>query len=153
MFNAQMELVSTAIRSTTERLAAGEDAEAAWSAALEAVRTVRAQEAELAALVEARDVDGLKGVIAAWDAGKRHLPVQDREVLSRAMKAFRKSLKVTRLDAESSLSGGVFSSGRESSILGIRPPDRYPRAVWDELARQKRLVSAGHGVYELPPGG
>ena len=28
---------------------------------------------------------------------------------------------------------------------------RYPREVWEELARQKRLLSVGHGIYELPP--
>jgi hypothetical protein len=30
------------------------------------------------------------------------------------------------------------------------PPARYPRAVWDELVRQKRLFGE-RGVYELPP--
>ena len=67
------------------------------------------------------------------------------------MKAYRKSLKVTRLDAESSIGGGPMSSGRHSTILGIRPPDRYPRSVWDELVRQKRLLGGRHGLYELPP--
>jgi hypothetical protein len=43
------------------------------------------------------------------------------------------------------------SSGRNSGIAGMRPPDRYPRDVWEELARQKRLLSVGHGIYELPP--
>jgi hypothetical protein len=44
------------------------------------------------------------------------------------------------------------SAGRQSTILGIRPPDRYPRAVWDELVRQGRLVGGKHGLYELGPG-
>jgi hypothetical protein len=67
------------------------------------------------------------------------------------MKAYRKSLKVTRLDAESTIGGGPMSSGRRSRIAGITPPPRYPREVWDELARQGRLVDAKHGIYELPP--
>ena len=32
-----------------------------------------------------------------------------------------------------------------------RPPDQYPQEVWDELARQKRLIAASDGTYELPP--
>jgi hypothetical protein len=43
------------------------------------------------------------------------------------------------------------SAGRHSGIAGMRPPDRYSRDVWDELARQKRLISVGHGIFELPP--
>ena len=38
-----------------------------------------------------------------------------------------------------------------SCFAGMRPPERYSRDVWDELARQKRLVSVGHGIFELPP--
>ncbi|MSR63394.1 MAG: hypothetical protein EXS08_13205 [Planctomycetes bacterium] len=91
----------------------------------------------------------MRAVLAEWSANKRTLPEQDREVLRRAMKAYRKSLKVTRLDAESSIGGGPMSSGRHSEILGMRPPDRYPREVWQELARQGRLVARGHGIYEL----
>ncbi|MBM3975966.1 MAG: hypothetical protein FJ299_03115 [Planctomycetes bacterium] len=67
------------------------------------------------------------------------------------MTAFRKTLKITRLDSESSIGGGPMSSGRHSSIVGITPPNRYGRDVWDELVRQKRLLGGRHGVYELPP--
>ena len=76
-----------------------------------------------------------------------------KETIKRAMKAYRKSLKVTRLDDESSLGGGDMSSGRQSSIVGIRPPERYPLQVWQELARQNRLVDAGYGTFELGPAG
>lgn len=153
MFNPQMELLTTVLKSAVERLAAAPADAAPWAEAAEALRPSRAAEPELARVVDAKDLAALRTLIEEWNAGKRHLPVQDREVLSRAMKAFRKSLKVTRLDAESSISGGPMSAGRESSILGIRPPDRYPRAVWDELARQGRLVAGRHGLFELPPGG
>ncbi|MCP3920929.1 MAG: hypothetical protein GY711_35825 [bacterium] len=75
----------------------------------------------------------------------------DRGVLKRALKAFRKSLKVTLLADESTLGGSAMSGGRKSTIVGIRPPERYPRETWDELVRQGRLKYAGHGTYELPP--
>ena len=51
--------------------------------------------------------------------------------LKQAMKAFKKRLKLTRLDAESTLGGGPFSGGRSSGIVAIQPPNQYPRQVWD----------------------
>jgi hypothetical protein len=69
--------------------------------------------------------------------------------LKLALKAFRKRLKLTRLDAESKLGGGPLSGGRSSAIVAIAPPNQYPQAVWDELVRQGKLKKAGHGTYEL----
>jgi len=151
MFNPQMELISMVLRASAAELAAAPASEDAWTRARLALETTRAQEPELARLIDARDAEALRAVIAGWDSGKRLLPTQDREVLQRALKAFRKSLKVTRLAAESSISGGPMSSGRHSEILGIRPPERYPRSVWDQLAREGRLIAGRHGLYELPP--
>jgi hypothetical protein len=69
--------------------------------------------------------------------------------LRQAMKAFKKRLKLTRLDAESGLGGGPFSSGRGSGIVAIQPPSQYPREVWEKLVEQGRLRRAGGGLYEL----
>jgi hypothetical protein len=66
-----------------------------------------------------------------------------KEELKRAFKAFKKRLKVTRLDAESSIAGGPLSSGRSSGIVAIVPPNEFPPAIWDELVRQGRLKRAG----------
>lgn len=71
------------------------------------------------------------------------------EVLKRALKAFKKRLKLTRLDHESSVGVGPLSSGRPSGIVAITPPDQYPRKVWDTLVEQGRLKNAGQGQYEL----
>ncbi len=73
----------------------------------------------------------------------------DTENLKRAMKAFRKRLKLTRLDEESKLGGRYVSSGRKSSVVAILPPHQYPAAVWQELVRQGRLRDRGGGFYEL----
>lgn len=70
--------------------------------------------------------------------------------LKRAMKAFKKRLKLTRLDEESGLGGGPFSGGRDSGIVAIRPPDRYPQEAWDKLVEMGRLRDAGSGLYQLP---
>ena len=69
--------------------------------------------------------------------------------LKAALKAFKKRLKLMRLDEESKVGGGPMSGGRSSGILAITPPDQYPEAVWEELARQGKLKHAGQGLYEL----
>ena len=72
------------------------------------------------------------------------------EQLKRAMKAFRKRMKLTRLDAESELSRSPLSSGKKSAIVAIQPPNQFPNEVWEELVRQGQLKSAGRGFYQLP---
>ena len=69
--------------------------------------------------------------------------------LKTAFKAFKKRLKLTRLDAESGLGGGPLSGGKRSEIVAITPPNQFPQAVWDELVRQGKLKKAGRGTYEL----
>ncbi len=69
--------------------------------------------------------------------------------LRNALKAFKKRLKLTRLDDESSLGHGPMSSGRTSGVVAITPPHQYPRAVWDQLVAQGRLKYAGQGMYQL----
>jgi len=76
----------------------------------------------------------------------------DPAQLKNGLKAFRKRLKLARLDDESRLGYGAMSSGGRSGIVAISPPTRYPQAVWDELVRQGKLRYSGHGLYELPDG-
>jgi len=71
--------------------------------------------------------------------------------LRAAMKAFRKRWKLTRLDDQSRIGVGPFSSGRESAIVGIMPPEQFPQAVWDELVRQGKLMKVGSRQYGLAP--
>ncbi len=73
----------------------------------------------------------------------------DAANLKRAMKAFRKRLKLTRLGEESKLGRSPLTSGKKSSVVAIMPPNQYPREVWDELVRLGRLKNAGTGFYEL----
>jgi hypothetical protein len=76
-------------------------------------------------------------------------PTPTAEELKKAFKAFKKRLKLMRLDDESRLGGGPLSGGRPSEIVGITPPREFPQAVWDELVRQGKLKKAGQGNYEL----
>jgi hypothetical protein len=70
------------------------------------------------------------------------------EVLKSAMKAFKKRLKLTALDDDSSLGRGPFSSGAKG-IYAIQPPNQFPREVWEELCRLGKLRNSGHGMYEI----
>jgi hypothetical protein len=69
--------------------------------------------------------------------------------LKLALKAFKKRLKLTRLDAESKVGVGPMSSGSNWAIVAIMPPNQYPQSVWDELIKQGKLKNAGHGLYSL----
>lgn len=71
------------------------------------------------------------------------------EVLKKAMKAFKKRLKLQRLDDESQLGRSPMTGGKKSDLVGIMPPNQYPREVWDELVKQGRLKYAGQGLYSL----
>ena len=152
MFNVQTELLVHFLAARAAEIAADPGDAGAWSAAKEALGGLRDLEPDLAAAVEARDPALLKGILDQWASGKRPLHEHDRDLLKRAMRAFRKRLNVTRLDAESTVGGGPMSGGRSSDISGVSPPRDYPREIWLELARQGRLVNAGQGVFELPPG-
>lgn len=70
------------------------------------------------------------------------------EELRKAMKAFKKRLKLARLDDESSLGHGPMSSGRSSGIVAVMPPNQYRKAIWDELVAQGRLKYVGQGLYQ-----
>lgn len=72
-----------------------------------------------------------------------------KDELKLALKAFKKRLKMTRLDDESRLGYGPMSGGGKSGIVAISPPNQYPMSVWEELVRQGKLKVAGRGLFEL----
>ena len=72
-----------------------------------------------------------------------------KEELRLAMKAFRKRLKLMRLDDESRMGHGPMSSGQQSGIVAITPPNQFPKEVWQELARQGKLKRDRRGLYSL----
>ena len=69
------------------------------------------------------------------------------EVLKSAFNAFKKRLKLTQLDDASRIGHGPMSTGQGSGIMGITPPDQFPREVWEALVKQGKLRHVGHGLY------
>ena len=76
------------------------------------------------------------------------MPASEDE-LKRALKAFRKRMKVTRLDDESRLGHGPMSSGGREKIVSIQPPSGFGREIWEELADKGMLKRDGGGFYSL----
>lgn len=156
MADFEMSLVHTVLHRAAAELEADPGTESAWRSAKAALTdhgVAAEDDPELTEAIADQDADRLRAIVAGWHSGERVMLERDRLVLKRAMKAYRKSLKVTILDAESSLGGGPMSSGRKSTITGIMPPRRYPIEVWDHLVHQGRLAGGARGIYELPPGG
>jgi len=152
MFDPNMELLLSVIGDALPRLESDPDGPGPWMELAAALAAAKEEDESLQLAIECKEASELRAIFDGWMDGSM-LCAHDREVLKRAMKAYRKSFKITVLDAESSLGGGPMSGGRSSDICGIRPPERYPIDVWNELARQKRLIDAGQGTFELPPGG
>ncbi len=71
--------------------------------------------------------------------------VATEEERKRAYKAFKKRLKLARLDDESGLSKG----SKRSGIAGITPPTGFPPGIWEELVAEGRLRREGGGTYSM----
>ncbi len=111
------------------------------------------QEAAAAAVGD-QNVDALDGIVFRLENPAAEPPPPppedvDPEEMRAAMKAYRKRLKLMRLNDESKLTRRL-SSGRASDIDAIMPPGEYGRAVWDALVRAGELVYEGEGFYALP---
>jgi hypothetical protein len=71
------------------------------------------------------------------------------EELKRAMKAFKKRLKLTQLDDESRLGRSPLSGGGNSGIESIVPPREFSQEIWDELVVRGRLSKDADGFYRI----
>jgi hypothetical protein len=79
------------------------------------------------------------------------MPVTEDE-MKKALKAFKKRIKLTMLDEESKLGYGPMSSGGKGKIFAIQPPAGFGAEVWKELAEKGFLKADGGGFYQLVAG-
>jgi hypothetical protein len=70
------------------------------------------------------------------------------EDIKKALKAFKKRLKLARLDDESGLSRG----SKRSAIQGISPPTGHPPGIWEELVARGKLRREMGGTYSIVEG-
>ena len=78
------------------------------------------------------------------------MPATEEE-LKKALKAFKKRIKLTQLDDDSRLGRSPLTGSKES-VVSIQPPAGFGRAVWEELADKGYLKRDGGGFYALVPG-
>ena len=134
-----------------------------WGAMHKLLLKAKADPQQVAHLVATRDRVGLARLLGmlhgeapedpkAADATANTGPARaaiDPETLESALRAFRKRLKLTRLDHESKLSVRPLTSGRTHDVDAIVAPREFPAAVWEALADAGRLRRAGQGFYAL----
>ena len=133
---------------------------ATWGATHKLLLKTACAPAAISRIIVARDTAALAalvGAVARGEAESIDLPKQPaaasfdipHETLKMAMRAFRKRLKLTRLDHESKLGVGPMSSGRKADVDAILPPHEYATQVWKALVAEGQLKSAGQGFYAL----
>jgi hypothetical protein len=72
--------------------------------------------------------------------------------LKKAMKAFKKRLKLTKLDDDSRLGHGPMSSGSKNQVISIQPPAGFGKEIWEELADLGYLKRDGIGFFQVVEG-
>ncbi len=74
------------------------------------------------------------------------------EDLKKALKAFKKRLKLTRLDDDSKIGHGPLSGTGKEQVVSIQPPAGFGREIWEELVEKGSLKRDGVGFYGLVEG-
>jgi hypothetical protein len=78
------------------------------------------------------------------------MPATEEE-LKKALKAFKKRLKLTQLEEDSRL-GHSPLTGAKTSVISIQPPAGFGKEIWEELADKGFLTRDGVGFFALVPG-
>ncbi len=136
-----------------------------WGIVHKLLLKATADPGEVAGIVATRDLDALRRIVLArcgpdrsetnphpTEAAARPDAISD-ETLKKALRAFRRRIKLVRLDHESRLGVGPMTSGRKADFDAILPPREFPPQVWEALVAVGRLRRAGQGFYMLPDTG
>ncbi len=117
---------------------------------------------EIMPIVMGRDLEALSHLIARLkgeeaapepaDTEQATLPEIPDETKRAAMKAFRRRMKLVRLDHESKLGVGPMTSGKKADFDSILPPREFEDIVWKVLAAEGHLKATGRGFYGLADG-
>lgn len=130
-------------------------ATAEWKQAFNQLKKTDADANRVANVIAMRGVERLAELIETLRAPspgpEAEGEIPDDATCRAAMRAFRKRLKLTRLDDESQInSRNPLTNGRPSQIDIIMPPVEFPQRVWEELVGRGELRNAGRGFYQLP---
>lgn len=161
---AQAEQALTTLREAISRLGEADSAEAGplWGDIQHALMKTKADRQTMMRIITSRDIDTLHALVEALEHGNTDIALEppdsepadedrqaiDPEILRHAMRAFRKRLKLARLDDESRISVSPMTGGRQSRIEAILAPREYPEEIWRALVREGRLKDVGQGFFE-----
>lgn len=128
----------------------------AWTLAGRLLSRMPVDQQEAARAVEQRDAEAFETLLDQLDQ-PTETPTQPEVEFTpgeyeSAMAAFKKRLRIVRLNDESRLGGRYTSGGHRSGIDAIQPPSDHPPQIWKSLIAKGRLVNAGQGMYALAPG-
>lgn len=103
-------------------------------------------------LLAAKDVPAAEAFVRALESRATAAAAAPTETypkadLDRALNAFTKRLKLTRLNDESKLTNRPMTDGKPSTADAIRPPDGFPAGIWRALVKANKLRDAGGGFY------
>lgn len=137
----------------------GEGSGAQWGAVQKLLLKAKADSSALARAIVGRDLGAIDRIIETLrdpntapveEEPQESLPDVPDETLREAMRAFRKRMKLTKLDHESKIGRSPLTSGKDAEFDSILPPHQYPSEVWRVLVSKGELESAGRGFYKLP---
>lgn len=132
---------------------------ATWGHAQKLLLSIKADSSEVAKAVMGRDLPTFDRLLATLRGHEVEpplaveeapLPEIPEEVLRKAMKAFRRRLKLTKLDHESKLGRSPLSTGKDADFDSIIPPMEFTPETWKVLTARGELESTGRGFYMLP---
>jgi hypothetical protein len=143
-----------------------------WGAVQHALMRAKVDKKEVLRIVATRDARGLARLVAALrgmtvaeapEKGEA-APGDDRaeapsagappasvspDEMKKAMRAFRRRIKLVRLDHESRLGVGPMTGGHKADFDAILPPREFPPEVWAALVAAGQLRDAGQGFLML----
>jgi hypothetical protein len=123
----------------------------AWALAGRLLTRFPVDAAESKRVLAAKDHPGLDALVRGLENPAQKVqagPGVSEGDMTAALKAFRKKLKLTKLDQESKLGGRYTSGGKQSNINAIVPPTDFPPEVWRALEETGKLRRVGSGMYE-----
>lgn len=150
------------LRSVADEISANENAlktQEHWALVARLIGRTPADPAEAKRVVEEQDAAGLHALLDVLQGKATPAPPPtapeaasefSTDDINAAIRAFKKRLKLVRLNDESRLSGRLLSGGHASEVDAIQPPSEFPEAMWKTLVAQGRLVDQGGGFYGLP---
>ena len=144
----------------TEALAQDDADPSLWGTLHKALMAAKVPSGEAMPLIMGRNVEAVTHLLARLRGDEPAIEPETEpteqvtdvpdETKRKAMKAFRKRIKLTRLDHESRLGVGPLTGGKAAEFESILPPHQFPAEVWKALAADGQLVTTGRGFYKLP---